>query len=145
MRRYLYLLSPVLILLSVGYAVAQTLTADSPPAPPEAVWEVMLKLAFPIVMGVAGPYMTGLITSNFAKVHPSVQYAITSILTLIMGALAGSIPAFPLGPESAATIALASGNGGQFMANSTKGEFHPKTESAKAELSKLPKDKTANV
>lgn len=139
MRRSLYLLSPVLMLLMVGVAVAQTMTADNPPAAPQALWEIILKLGFPVLMTAVGPYMTGLITSNFAKVHPSVQYAITSLLTVIMGALAGQIPAFPLSSESAATLALAAGNTGQFMANSQRTDFHPKTSTAKVEIAKLPK------
>lgn len=137
MRRYLYLLSPVLVLLMVGVAVAQTITAANPPPAPEALWEIILKLAFPVLMTAVGPYITGLITSNFAKVHPSVQYAITSVLTVIMGALAGQIPAFPLSSESAATLALAAGNTGQFMANSHKTDFHPKTDVAKVEMAAM--------
>lgn len=138
MRRYLYLLSPVLVLLWASYAIAQTLTTDAPA--PEKLWEIILKLGFPILMTALGPYATGLITSNFAKVHPSIQYAITSVLTLIMGALVGQIPNFPLGSESAATMAIAAGNTGQFMANSHARDFHPKTDTAKVELAALPKD-----
>ncbi len=143
MRRYLYLLSPLFILLSVSVALAQTLATDKPA--PEKLWEMLLKLGFPILMTAIAPYLTGLITSNFAKVPPSIQYAITSMLSLIMGALVGQIPAFPLGSESAATIALASGNAGQFIANSTKTDFHPKTEVAKAELAALPKSEQDTV
>ena len=140
MQRYLYLLSPVLILLSVSYAVAQTLTASNPPPPAEAAWEIILKLGFPIVMSALGPYATGWITSSFAKVPPAAQYAITSLITVIAGALVGQIPAFPLTSESAATMALAAGNTGQFLANSNKAEMHPKTEAAKVVLASLPKD-----
>lgn len=128
-------LSPLLLLLSVPIVLAQTLTTDKPPD--EKAWEVVLKLGFPILMSALGPYATGLITSSFAKVHPSVQYVITSILTLIAGALVGQIPQFPLGSESAATMALAAGNTGQFMANSRRAEFHPKTDEAKVQIAKM--------
>lgn len=143
MRRYLYLLSPVLVLLSVSYAIAQTLTTDAPVS--QMGWEVALKLIFPIIMTALSPYLTGLITSNFAKVPPPVQYAITSILSLVMGGLAGAIPGFPMGPESAATVALGSGNTGQFLANSSRADLHPKTDRAKIELAAMPKDPTVNV
>ena len=139
MRRYLYFTSPLLVIISVSYAMAQTLTTDAPV--PEKAWEIILKLGFPILMTAAGPYITGLITSNFVKVHPAIQYAITSFFSLITGALVGQIPDFPLTSESAATMAIAAGNTGQFMANSHKDDFHPKTEAAKAEAATLPKAK----
>ena len=135
MRRFLYLLSPVLVLLSVSYAVAQTLTTDAPPE--QKAWEVALKMLFPIIMTAVGPYFTGLITSSFAKVPAPVQYVISSILGLLMGAVAGQVPGFPLGSESAATIGLASGGTGQFLANSTLADMHPKTDSAKVEMAKM--------
>ena len=107
MTRYRYLLSPVLVLLSVSYAVAQTLTTDEPA--PQKMWEVLLKTFFPILMTVGMPYLTGLITSGFRKVPQPIQYVISSVLGAIVGALAGQIPDFPLGSEAppcASTFAL---------------------------------------
>lgn len=137
MRRYLYLLSPVLMLLYAGYALAQTLTLDNPPAPAQASWEVLLKLAFPVIITGISPYVTGWITSSFAKVHPSIQYMISSLLGLIMGALAGQIPDFPLGSESAATIGAGAGGTGQYLANQSRAAMHPKTEAAKVEMAAM--------
>ena len=144
MRQSLYLLSPVLVLLSVSAAVAQTLTTDAPPE--QKAWEVAIKMIFPILMTAVGPYLTGLITSSFAKVPAPVQYVISSLLGLLMGAIAGQVPGFPLGSESAANMGLAGGATGQFLANSTKADFHPKTEAAKVEIASLPKsEQDANV
>jgi hypothetical protein len=109
MRRYLFLLSPVLVLLSVSYGVAQTLTTDEPA--PQKMWEVLLKLAFPIVMTAVGPLVTGLIKTAPAPV----KYVLAAISSMLVGAGIGSIPDFPLTPESAATIGVTSGVTGQAL------------------------------
>jgi hypothetical protein len=141
MRRYLYLLSPVLLLLMAGSAVAQTLTAPNPPPAPQAAWEMLLKLAIPIVITGASPYLQGWITSNFAKVHPSIQYMISSLLGLAMGAIAGQIPDFPLTSESAANMGAGAGLTGQFLANQSHADLHPKTESAKVVIAAMEQQK----
>ena len=138
MTRYFILLSPLFVVLSVGYAIAQTLTTDAPPE--QKAWEVMLKMVFPVIMTAVGPYITGLVTSGFARVPKPVQYVISSLLGLVIGAIAGQVPGFPLGSESAANMGLAAGASGQFLANSSRADFHPKTETAKAEAATLQKE-----
>ncbi len=106
-RRSLYLLSLVLTLGWVSVAIAQTLTTDAPPV--QKTWEILLKLAFPVVMTVVGPLVTGLI-----KTAPDwVKYVVASLASMLVGAGAGSIPDFPLSVESAATIGVTSGAIGQ--------------------------------
>jgi hypothetical protein len=90
-------------------AVAQTLTTDAPPE--QKAWEILLKLAFPVLMTVIGPYAT-----FFIKGAPTpVKYAVASLASMLIGAGLGSIPAFPLGLESAATIGMTSGATGQAL------------------------------
>jgi hypothetical protein len=112
MRRYLYLLSPVLVLLSVSYGFAQqSIASDAPPE--EKLWQTLLKLAFPFIMTMVGPYLT-----SFLKTAPEpVKYVVSGLVSMLLGAGAGTIPDFPIYPESAATIGLASGIAGQKLFN----------------------------
>ena len=141
MRRYLYLLSPVLLfmLVMVSMAVAQTLTADNPPPPGQALWEIAIKAIFPVLITAVAPHVTGWITSSFAKVHPSIQYVISSVLGLVMGAITSQIPGVPLSTESAANIGAGAGATGQYLANRSRAEMHPKTEAAKVEMAAMEK------
>ncbi|MGH6821215.1 MAG: hypothetical protein ACREDU_10185 [Methylocella sp.] len=116
MRRPL-LMSLCLWLLSVSPVLAQTMTTNEPAS--QQAWEVLLKLAFPIVMTAVGPFVTGYIKDA----HPALKYVVASLASMLVGAGAGSIPDFPLGMESAATIGATSGATGQFLYLA-----HPKTE-----------------
>ena len=109
MRRLFPLMGVLTLVLIGSIATAQTLTTDEPA--PQKLWEVLLKLAFPIVMTVVGPLVTGLI-----KTAPTpVKYALATLTSMLLGAGIGSIPDFPLGPESAATIGATSGATGQAL------------------------------
>lgn len=120
----------LIILMLSWYTVsfAQTLTTDEPA--PQKIWEIMLKLGFPVLMTAVSPWLQGLITSSIKKVPPTVQVAISSILGLIIGGIAGAIPDFPLTIESAATMGIASGGTGQVLVNMQSGTMHPKVGEA---------------
>lgn len=94
-------------------AVAQTLTTDAPAG--QKAWEVLLKLGFPVIMTVIGPFVTG-----FIKSAPEwVKYIVAGLSSMLVGAGAGAIPDFPLTIESAATIGVTSGAIGQKLFLST--------------------------
>jgi hypothetical protein len=98
-----------LLLLMPTMALAQTLTTEAPAS--QKAWEVLLKLAFPILMTIVGPFVTG-----YIKDAPvPVKYAVASLASMLVGAGAGSIPDFPLTMESAATIGVTSGATGQAL------------------------------
>jgi len=98
-----------------GLAISQTLESEKPAV--EKTFEVLLKLAFPLVMTMVGPWV-----ASWLKTAPSpVRYAVAGGVSMLLGAGAGEIPDFPLYPESAATIGLTSGIAGQRMYN-----MHPK-------------------
>jgi hypothetical protein len=107
MRRLL-LLSSLLLLIETP-VLAQTLTTDAPA--PQKAWEILLKLAFPVLMTVIGPYATYPIRGA----PTPVKYAVASLASMLIGAGLGSIPEFPLGLESAATIGMTSGATGQAL------------------------------
>ena|SRR3990167_2060969 len=116
MVRPMTLMSLALFMSLPAVAVAQTLTTDAPVS--QKTWEILLKLAFPVLMTAIGPSVT-----SFIKGWPTpVKYVIASLASMLVGAGAGSIPDFPLTMESAATIGVTSGAVGQalFVA-------HPKT------------------
>jgi hypothetical protein len=104
-----HLLLMFVMLLVYSNSFAQTLTTDAPV--PQKAWEVLLKLGFPVVMTVVGPFVTG-----FIKTAPTwVKYVVASLASMIVGAGAGAIPDFPLTVESAATIGATSGATGQAL------------------------------
>lgn len=107
--RVIQLIMIVIMMLWYGISLAQTLTTDEPV--PQKAWEVLLKLGFPVIMTVVGPFVTG-----FIKSAPTpVKYVIASLASMLVGAGAGAIPDFPLGIESAATIGATSGATGQAL------------------------------
>lgn len=104
-----------LVLLWASPALAQTLTTDEPA--PQKAWEIILKLAFPILMTAVGPWV-----ASYLKAAPTpVKYAVASLTSMLLGAGAGAIPDFPMGVESAATIGVTSGATGQMLFN-----MHPR-------------------
>jgi len=107
--RVIQLVMIVMMMLWYGISLAQTLTTDAPA--PQKAWEVLLKLGFPVIMTVVGPFVTG-----FIKTAPSwVKYVVASLASMLVGAGAGAIPDFPLTIESAATIGATSGATGQAL------------------------------
>ena len=109
MKNRLYVVAMVLGVLYAGVALAQTLTTDAPAE--QKLWEVILKMAFPVVMTVVGPLVTG-----FMKTAPPwVKYVSASLASMLVGAGVGTIDSFPLTSESAATIGATSGAMGQAL------------------------------
>lgn len=104
-------------MINVTEVFAQTLMTDAPPV--QKTWEILLKLAFPIVMTAVGPT----ITSAIKTAPPIVKYLVASLASMLVGAGAGAIPDFPLTMESAATIGVTSGAIGQklFMMHPQEG------------------------
>ena len=121
-----HMLLTLMILLVCTESFAQTLTTDAPPQ--QKIWEVFLKVLFPAVWTAVAPWITGLVTSGIKRVPPSIQVLISTVLGTIMAALAGAIPDFPLGIESAATMGAAGGATGQLLVNMNPAAMHPKTE-----------------
>lgn len=107
--RVIQLMMIVVMVLWYGISLAQTLTTDEPAG--QKAWEVLLKLGFPVIMTVVGPFVTG-----FMKSAPTwVKYVVASVASMVVGAGAGAIPDFPLTIESAATIGATSGATGQAL------------------------------
>lgn len=97
----------MLCLVFVAVAVAQTLTTDA--SVPQKSWEILLKLAFPVLLTAVGPFVTG-----FVKGLPApAKYVIASLASMLVGAGAGAIPDFPLSIESGATMGATAGAVGQ--------------------------------
>lgn len=111
MRRYLSLLSPFLLLLSVSTALAQIVTPTEPVV--ENPWAHLLKLIFPVILIAVGPILTG-----FIKTAPDwVKFIVASLGTTLVGFGAGSIPDFPVYPSSGAEIGLGAGVTSQAILN----------------------------
>lgn len=112
--------------------VAVSYGQEPVPVPaPEEWYKTLLKILFPALWTVGGPWLTGLVTSGFAKVPVWVQVPIATALSAIVGALAGVIPDFPLTIQSAAEMAGAGGGTGQILANMHPTTLQPKVGSAK--------------
>ncbi len=117
-----------ILILMATYAAAQTLTTDAPTE--QKVWEVALKLIFPAIWTAVSPFVTKGVTWGMLKimsaVPASVQVAISSVVGAVFAGLAGAIPDFPLGIESAATMGFAGGATGQLLAMSNPAAVQPK-------------------
>ena len=116
----------VMTVMMLWYVVgfAQTLTTNEPA--PQKAWEILLKLSFPVIMTVIGPFATG-----YIKGAPSwVKYIVASLASMLVGLGAGAIPDFPLTMESAATIGATSGATGQalFMHTPTRSDIKSETK-----------------
>lgn len=96
-----------LVMVNMSDAVAQTLTTDAPLE--QKTWEILLKLAFPVLMTAVGP----MLTQYMKTMPPVVKYLVASLGSMVVGAGAGAIPDFPLSIESGATIGVTSGAIGQ--------------------------------
>ena len=94
-------------MLTITDVVAQTLMTNAPIE--QKTWEIMLKLAFPVLMTAVGP----MLTQYISNAPPAVKYLVASLGSMCVGAGAGAIPDFPLTIESAATIGVTSGAIGQ--------------------------------
>lgn len=101
------LLSLSLMLAGASTVLAQTLTTDAPV--PQKMWEIILKLAFPLVLTVVGPFVTSFIKTA----HPAIKYVVAGFASLLVGVGAGAIPDFPLTMESAGTMGVTGGVIGQ--------------------------------
>ena len=108
MRRLAWL-APWLLMISVEAVAAQTLMTDEPAG--QKTWEVLLKLAFPILMTAVGPMATRYVKDW----PPPLKYVVASLASMLVGAGLGAVPDFPLGIESAATIGATSGATGQYL------------------------------
>lgn len=112
--------------------VAVSFGQEPAPIPaPEEWYKTLLKILFPALWTVGGPWLTGLVTSGFAKVPTWIQVPIATALSAIVGALAGAIPDFPLTISSAAEMAAAGGGTGQILANMHPTTLQPKVGAAK--------------
>jgi len=109
MKRYYTIFIPLSMCMMATSVMAQTLSTDAPAG--QKTWEIVLKLAFPILMTAVGPYVTGYIK----HAHPAAKYIVASLASMLIGVGAGAIPDFPLTMESAATIGATSGATGQFL------------------------------
>lgn len=112
--------------------LSQTLETDAPAQ--QKLWEIFLKLIFPTIWTAVAPWVTGLVTSGIKHVPTPLRVMISSVLGAIMAGVAGTIPDFPLSPESAATMGAAGGATGQILSNLDPSKLKPKTEAVKAEL-----------
>lgn len=111
MRRYFYLFSPLMMFYSVSFALAQVVTTDAPAS--ANPYEHLLKLIFPVILTAMGPILTG-----FIKTAPGwVKFIVASIGTTLVGFGAGSIPDFPVYPETGAEIGLGAGATSQAILN----------------------------
>jgi len=117
MKRLLFytpILSPLFILfsvLSVTYAIAQAVGGEAPQS--SNPWEHLLKLVFPVILTAVGPILTG-----FIKTAPRwVKFIVASIGTTLVGFGAGSIPDFPVYPDTGAEIGLGAGATSQAILN----------------------------
>jgi hypothetical protein len=122
----------LLIWAMPALAVAQVVTTTEPVQ--EKVWEVMLKLAVPLLTTVGAPIMTKYVTMGLLKVvtivPTSFQVLLSTLLGIVMGGIAGAIPDFPLTPESGATMGAASGIAGQALASTHRTTLIPNANEA---------------
>lgn len=131
MRRLLILIG---LMVAVGPAWAQPAPAESVD---EKAWEVLLKVLFPAIWTALAPLLTRGVTFGLLKVMTTVpqylQVPISSIIGAVLAGLAGTVDAFPLSVESAATMGAAGGATGQmlFAAHPGKIPGEPGTVEAK--------------
>ena len=101
----------LVMVFNTAVAIAQTVTTDAPA--PEKIWQVVLKLAFPIITTAIIPWLSG-----YLKMVPQpVKIGLSAIVSLLVGAGIGTLPDFPMGPESTANVALANGATGRVLLN----------------------------
>jgi len=131
MKRYLPFLSVLLfavVMLMTVESMAQTIMTDKPT--PQKLYEVLLKVLFPVIWTAVSPWLTGLVTAGFKVVPPSIQVIISSVFGCIMAGITGLVPDFPLSPESAATMGVSAGATGQLLANMNPAALQPKVGTA---------------
>lgn len=113
-------------------ALAQTLTTDAPAD--QKIWEVFLKILFPTVWTAVSPFFTKYVTAVLlwvmSSVPASVQIVISSVIGGLLAGMAGAVPDFPLGVESAATMGAAGGATGQLLANMNPQAVQPQPAKA---------------
>lgn len=128
MKRYLYLLSPLLILLSVSYAVAQTVADVITTTPANTTGQYIWKLVMTAITvggAVATPYITKYLTIGALKVVGAVRVNVPGpvlifISTILSGVWAGVLGAstdLPLHGDTAALLGGILGGGVQKFAN----------------------------
>lgn len=129
-QRYRVLVLVPLLLLWVVPAVAQTLGTDAPTD--QKVYEIFLKVLFPTLWTAVVPFFTKYVSMGIQKVFTVVpaawQVVISTVLGALTAAVAGSIPSFPLGVESAITMGATGGATGQLLANMKPGTVQPEPE-----------------
>jgi len=110
-RIYLRLLFMMLAMIPARLALAQAVATEAPAS--SNPWEHLLKLIFPVILTAVGPILTG-----FIKTAPGwVKFIVASIGTTIVGFGAGSIPDFPVYPDTGAEIGLGAGATSQAILN----------------------------
>jgi intracellular septation protein A len=92
-------------------ALAQTLTTDEPV--PQKMWEIFIKPAFMLLMAVVGPF----VTRYMVTADPIIKYLVAGLASMLVGAIAGQVPGFPLTSESAANMGAGLGPAGQAIVN----------------------------
>ena len=109
------LIIAVFVMFWYGNAIAQTLTTDAPVE--QKIWEVLLKVLFPVIWTGVSPLITMYISKGIGTLRPEVKVAVSTVLGAVMAGAAGAIPDFPLTIESAATMGAGGGATGQFLYN----------------------------
>lgn len=122
LKQYKYALVVVFLLISVGPAIAQ-ITTDPTPATPSKIWEVVLKVLFPVIWTAGAPWFTALVTKGINNVPTQVKVVISSVAAAVVAGIAGSIPEFPLAIESAMEMGASQGAAGQILADTHKSSF----------------------
>jgi hypothetical protein len=99
------------LLWEVSVVLAQTILTDEPPE--QKVWEVFVKPTFMLLMTIVGPFITRYIT----QADPIIKYLVAGLASMLVGAIAGQVPGFPLTSESAANMGAGLGPAAQAIVN----------------------------
>ena len=113
-KQYRWALLVVFLLVTVAPSMAQTLTTDAPT--PTKIWEVVLKVLFPVIWTAGAPWFTALVTKGINNVPTQLKVVISSVAAALCAGIAGAIPDFPLTIESSMEMGASQGAAGQLLA-----------------------------